>query len=94
MKILVTGGTGFVGSVTAKALVEAGHEVRLLVRSAEKAEKVCKALGMQVSDIALGDVTDKASVEKAVSGCDAIVLVHALGQGANLTPGFESRQHS
>ncbi len=78
MKILVTGGTGFVGSVTAKALLDAGHDVRLLVRSEEKAQRVCQSLDMQVSDIALGDVTDKDSVEKAIAGCDAVVHTAAV----------------
>ena len=33
MKVLVTGGTGFVGAWTAKAAQDAGHQVRFLVRS-------------------------------------------------------------
>jgi dihydroflavonol-4-reductase len=33
MRVLVTGATGYVGSHAAAALVRAGHEVRLLVRS-------------------------------------------------------------
>ena len=36
MRVLVTGGTGFVGSHSVKALVDAGHEVRLLVRAPER----------------------------------------------------------
>ena len=36
MKVPVTGGTGFVGSWTAKAVEEAGHQVRFLVRTPEK----------------------------------------------------------
>ncbi|MGH3578504.1 MAG: NAD-dependent epimerase/dehydratase family protein, partial [Mycobacterium sp.] len=33
MKVFCTGATGFVGAHTALALLEAGHEVRLLVRN-------------------------------------------------------------
>ena len=36
MKVLVTGGTGFTGSHTVRALVAAGHAVRLLVRDPAK----------------------------------------------------------
>lgn len=36
MRVLVTGGTGFVGSHTIAALAAAGHEVRLLVRSPDR----------------------------------------------------------
>ncbi|MCH7621432.1 MAG: NmrA family NAD(P)-binding protein [Chloroflexi bacterium] len=32
MKVLVTGGTGFVGSHTVAEVVRAGHDVKLLVR--------------------------------------------------------------
>ncbi|MGJ8686230.1 MAG: SDR family NAD(P)-dependent oxidoreductase [Spongiibacteraceae bacterium] len=78
MKVLVTGGTGFVGSHTAKALKEAGHHVRLLVRSASKAEKVFDKLGVEIDEIIIGDVTDKQSVETAVAGCDAVVHSAAM----------------
>lgn len=78
MKVLVTGGTGFVGSHTAKALKEAGHQVRLLVRSASKAKTVLDRLGIDIDDIIIGDITDKHSVETAVAGCDAVVHAAAM----------------
>ena len=78
MKILVTGGTGFVGSVTAKALKDAGHQVRLLVRSADKAKTVLGNLGLDIDDIVVGDVTDKIAVSKAVAACDAVIHSAAM----------------
>jgi dihydroflavonol-4-reductase len=32
MKVMITGGTGFVGSHTVSELIKDGHEIRLLVR--------------------------------------------------------------
>jgi dihydroflavonol-4-reductase len=78
MKVLVTGGTGFVGSHTAKALKAAGHQVRLLVRSESKARAVFKNLGIEIDDIVIGDVTDKAAVAQAVAGCDAVIHSAAM----------------
>lgn len=78
MKVLVTGGTGFVGSQTAKALKEAGHSVRLFVRSQSKADKIFSQINISIDEIVLGDVTDKAAVEKAVVGCDAVIHTAAM----------------
>lgn len=78
MRVLVTGGTGFVGSHTAKALKEAGHIVRLLVRSEEKAVSIFERLGVEIDEIILGDITDKDAVEVAIKGCDAVIHSAAM----------------
>jgi len=78
MRVLVTGGTGFVGSHTAKALKEAGHTVRLLVRSEKKAASIFESLGVEIDEIILGDITDKKAVEAAVRGCDAVIHSAAM----------------
>ena len=71
----MAGGTGFVGSHSVAALVAAGHELRLLVRSAGKAESVLSPLGVQAAGIELveGDATDEQLVRRAVAGCDAML---------------------
>jgi dihydroflavonol-4-reductase len=46
VRVLVTGGTGFVGSHTVAALTAVGHEVRLLVRSADRSEPALAPLGV------------------------------------------------
>ena len=73
MKVLVTGGTGFVGAHSAAALHAAGHAVRLLVRDPAKAARVSAAVGLPGDDIVVGDVTDAASVDQALRGCDAVL---------------------
>ena len=62
MKVLVTGGTGFVGAHTVKALVDAGHDVRLLVRSTARIDENVKPLGVDSVDHVLGDMTDADAV--------------------------------
>ncbi len=78
MKVLVTGGTGFVGSHTARALKEAGHSVRLLVRSQTKTDGIFNKHNIAISEYIISDITDKAIVEKAVQGCDAVIHTAAM----------------
>lgn len=73
MKVLVTGGTGFVGSHVVARLVGQGHSVRLLVRDPAKLARVPKLRGVTVDDVCAGDVTDEASVAQALDGCTHVV---------------------
>lgn len=75
MKVLVTGGTGFVGSHVARQLQAAGHEVRLLVRSSDKARKFFESMQEPLPELVNGDITDADAVQRALAGCDG--LVHA-----------------
>lgn len=78
MRILLTGGTGLLGSYTALALRGAGHDVRLLVRSPAKVTTVFAPHGAEVDDVVTGDITDRASIEAALDGCDAVVHAAAV----------------
>jgi dihydroflavonol-4-reductase len=71
MKALVTGASGFVGSAIARALIGRGWSVRCLVRSGSSRLNL-NALPV---DIVFGDLSDGASLERALAGCDA--LFHA-----------------
>ena len=71
MRILITGGSGFLGSHVADALSEAGHEVCIFDLSASPHLKPNQ-------EIFIGDVTNADDVNKAVSGCDAIYHLAAL----------------
>lgn len=70
---LVTGATGFVGSAVARALLARGHRVRALVRAGSDRGNL---QGLDVS-LADGDLTDPASLARAVSGCDHVMHVAA-----------------
>lgn len=78
MRVLITGGTGFVGGWTAKAISDAGHWVRFLVRNPARLQTSVAKLGVDVSDFAVGDITDRVSVREALRGCDAVVHSAAL----------------
>ena len=78
MRVLITGGTGFVGSHTVAAVARAGHTARLLVRQPERADAALAPLGISVEDIVSGDVLDPASVQEAVAGCDALINAAAV----------------
>jgi dihydroflavonol-4-reductase len=78
MKILVTGGTGFVGSHVVAALTRAGHDVRLLARRPDQVSTSLGPLGVEVKDIVVGDVLDERVVSRAVDGCEAAVHAAAV----------------
>jgi uncharacterized protein YbjT (DUF2867 family) len=67
--ILVTGASGFVGGHVVRELAGAGERVRALVRD----ERGTAALENLDCELALGDVTDVASLRAAVKGCAAVV---------------------
>jgi farnesol dehydrogenase len=72
MKVLLTGGTGFLGKSVARALAAAGHELRLLARPKSDLSSLPRG------EIVSGDVTDAASLRAAASGCAAVVHMAAL----------------
>jgi len=81
--ILLTGPSGFVGSHTLPALLEAGHTVRALVRSDTAAATVLARLTPRQQagiTVVRGDVTDPASMPAAVRGTDAVVHLVAVAR--------------
>jgi dihydroflavonol-4-reductase len=80
MKILITGGTGFLGSYLARRLADGGHPVTVLRRESSRPS----ALEDVNVRYEIGDVCDASSVRRATSGQD--VVIHAAtgvtGDGA------------
>ena len=71
MKVAVTGATGFIGSVVARALEDAGHDVTALTRHPDR----YGGAGTPVS----ADVQDTESLREALEGHDAAYyFVHSL----------------
>ncbi len=73
MTTLVTGAAGFVGSAVVRCLIDAGHDIRVLVRSSSNLSNL---EGMPV-EVARGDLTDAFSVKKAMNGCKFLFHVAA-----------------
>ncbi len=73
MNVLVTGGTGFVGSHVVPALQGADHRVTVLARRPDRATGA--------TEVVPGDMTDANSLRRAVDGADAVIHLVAIRQG-------------
>lgn len=74
MRVLVTGGTGVVGRAATLALVEHGHQVRLLARNAER-DAAEWPTGVEAFE---GSVTEPESLDGSADGCDAVLHLAAI----------------
>ena len=70
MRVLVTGGAGFVGRATVRALVGAGHGVRVVSRDAKASGSLFEELGVEV---VTGDAGERPVIDAALVGMEALV---------------------
>jgi NADH dehydrogenase len=79
LRLLVTGGTGFVGTHLVNALVRRGHEVAVLARHANRARNRYN----RPVEPCRGDVLDPGSLSTAIAGRDAVIhlvgIIHEKG---------------
>lgn len=78
MRILVTGGAGYVGSTLVPMLLEQGHKVRVLDSLRFGGHGLLPCCEFRTFELQKGDVCDGAAVKKALVGVDAVVHLAAI----------------
>ena len=78
----LTGITGQVGGVVARALLAAGHDVRAVVRNAEKGAEWAD----QGCELAIAEMEDAAALQNAFTGAEAVFVL--MPSNFDPTPGF------
>ena len=73
MRVLVTGGAGFIGAATARALVARGDEVRILDALTQPVHAPHAVPSIEGAGLVHGDVRDKRIWERVLDGVDAVV---------------------
>jgi uncharacterized protein YbjT (DUF2867 family) len=77
-RVAIAGSTGYIGGRLAPSLLEAGYDLRCLVRSPRKLEERTWTTDPRV-EILQSDLSDQAALTPALSGCDvSFYLVHSM----------------
>jgi nucleoside-diphosphate-sugar epimerase len=78
MRILITGGAGYIGSRLTPLLLTAGHQVRILDHLAHGGESLLGVWCHPGFEFIRGDIRDRETVQAAVAGRDAVVHLAAV----------------
>lgn len=75
--IVVTGGSGYIGSYIVKQLVAQGESVRVMVNNLERARQEGRLVGLPV-ELVQGDVTQPATLAPVMQGASAVIHTVAI----------------
>jgi nucleoside-diphosphate-sugar epimerase len=78
LKVLVTGGAGYIGTTLVPSLLELGHKVRVFDNLSMGGQGLLSSFSNQNFEFMKGDIRDAAAVKKALSGTDAVVHLAAV----------------
>jgi nucleoside-diphosphate-sugar epimerase len=78
MRILVTGGAGYLGSVLCELLLRSGHRVRAFDSLMHGGRSLLGLAGREGFEFQRGDVRDAGAVREALAGVDAVVHLAAI----------------
>jgi nucleoside-diphosphate-sugar epimerase len=78
MKILLTGGAGYIGCVLTPILLENGHSVRVLDNLMYGGVGLMTHFRNPQFELVCGDIRDPRTVDGAMEGCDAVIHLAAI----------------
>ena len=78
VKVLVTGGAGYIGSVLCQLLMDEGFEVRVIDRLLYGGQSIAGFMNNDAFEFHKGDICNKAEVERAMVGVDHVVNLAAI----------------
>jgi nucleoside-diphosphate-sugar epimerase len=78
MKILITGGAGYIGSLLTASLLQAGHHVTVLDNFLFRQNSLTDCCGSEGFEILRGDCRDETLLKEALRGADVIIPLAAL----------------
>jgi dTDP-L-rhamnose 4-epimerase len=88
LRVLITGGAGFIGSHAADVMLAAGYEVRILDNLSPQVhgpQRQRPAYLTREAELVIGDVTDMSAVERALRGIDIVLhLASSVGVGQSM----------